>query len=792
MTAIAVTGMHRTGTSMVARALRFAGVYLGDDRDLIEPAPDNPDGFFEHAGFVRLGDDLLEATGGSWDQPPALGPMAADDARVMQLQSTARDLVTSLAVEQPWGWKDPRTCLTARFWLDLLPDVRFVVCVRHPLEVALSLKRRNQVSYTLGLTLWHTYYEVLLDAVPEGRRLVTHYDAYFGGGRSELDRIVGFAGLPPHAVADAKAALDPQLRHHRLDIGLPEAGVATATIDLYRRLCDEAGYPFEAGKRSSRATRVPRLALDLALAQQHLDERDRQVESLRRERAELTDRVTAIERTTGVASDLARVEARLDVLEAAVHGVRYQLEDLAARSDAPVVRACREMVRMHVPHEDSILVVAKGDSALLDLYGRPASNFPQDERGQYPGFAFAHSAAAVAHLEVQRVRGNRFLLIPESAAWWIDHYSAFGEHLVNRYRVAADEREAGLLVDLGARRALEHGWPRGLSDTLDRIATACGRQPAVLDWTDLNMQPHLPCCNVFMPPDDNEGLPYLNGTVDVVLVADTARLGEARRVASLAVISLEPNGGPRPDVAAVDVLAEEQLATPATLVIVDSTSPDETWLAHLREALDDEPGAELVVSSDPSTLVDAAGDAEVVAVVEDGVLPLPGCFTAARTAMAGGDRVGAVAVKLFAADGSLEAAGATIFADGSRAAVAAGSHDVAAPWHDYVRETCWGPGLMFLGAPAIDKIERQRALPAGATHAVWSSGLWAAGLRVVYQPAATAVRVVPASPTAAPVAAAIAEAWGPALQSRLDAPVVLDDRAWRELLARQDVEAGWQ
>jgi hypothetical protein len=280
--------------------------------------------------------------------------------------------------------------------------------------------------------------------------------------------------------------------------------------------------------------------------------------------------------------------------------------------------------------------------------------------------------------------------------------------------------------------------------------------------------------------------------VDVVLVTDTTRVDEARRVASLAVVSLRCDGGPRPDVATIDVLAEHQLATPATLVIVDSAAPEEAWLAHLREALDDEPGAELVVSSSPSTLLDVAGDAEMVAVIEDGVLPLPGCFTAARAAMAGSDRVGAVAVKLFAAAGSLEAAGATVFADGSHAPVATGSHDVAAPWHDYVRETCWGPGLMFFGAAAVDKIERQRALPSDATHAVWSSALWAAGLRVVYQPAATAVRAVPASPTSAAAAAAIAEAWGPALPARPDAPVVLDDRAWRELLARQDVEAGWQ
>jgi hypothetical protein len=792
MNPIAVTGMHRTGTSMVARAMRLAGVYLGDDDDLVEPAPDNPDGFFEHAGFVRLADDLLEATGGSWDQPPPCGPMAADDARVTQLQSTARDLVTSLAVKQPWGWKDPRTCLTARFWIDLLPSVRFVVCLRHPLEVALSLKRRNQVSYTLGLSLWHVYYETLLDAVPEDRRLVTHYDAYFGGGGSELDRVVGFAGLPPHTVADAKAALDPQLRHHRLDIGLPEAGVTAPTIDLYHRLCDEAGYPAEDRPARARATQVPRLALDLALARQHLDERDRQVESLRRERAELTNRVTAIERTTGQESDLARIETRLDVLEAAVHDVRYQLEGLDTRSDGSVVRGCREMVRSHVARNDDVLVVAKDDLAYLDLYGRPAANFPQDAQGQYPGFAFAHSAAAIAHLEVQRVRGSRFLLIPETAGWWIDHYPAFGEHLVNRYRVAASEPGAGLLIDLGARRALHGGWPLGISDALDRIATACGRRPAVLDWTDVNMQQHLPECNVFVPPHETERLPYLNRTVDVVLITNATRLEEARRVASLAVVSLDPQGGPRADVATIDVVAEHQLATPATLVIVDAPAPEEAWLAHLREALDDEPGAELVVSSSPSTLLDAAGGAEMVAVIEDGVLPLPGCFTAARAALGARDRCGAVAVKLFAADGSLEAAGATVFADGSHAPVATGSHDVAAPWHDYVRGSCWGPGLMFFSAAAVDKLERQRALPSGATHAVWSSALWAAGLCVAYQPAATAVRAVPAPPTSAAAAAAIADAWRPAMPSRPDAPDLLDDSAWRELVAREEVGAGWQ
>jgi hypothetical protein len=241
MTPVAITGMHRTGTSMIAKALRLAGLYLGEDSDLVEPAPDNPEGFFEHAAFVRLDDDLLEATGGAWDQPPACGPLAFDDPRVVQLTPIAHQLVAAMEDEGPWGWKDPRTCLTARFWLDLLPDLRFVVCIRHPLEVALSLKRRNQVSYSLGISLWQAYYEALLDAVPADRVLFTHYDAHFQDADRELDRIVGFAGLDPEATAAARAARNPALRHHRLGTTLAEADVAPVTIDLYRTLCEGAG-----------------------------------------------------------------------------------------------------------------------------------------------------------------------------------------------------------------------------------------------------------------------------------------------------------------------------------------------------------------------------------------------------------------------------------------------------------------------------------------------------------------------------------------------------------------------
>ena len=93
--------------------------------------------------------------------------MAVDDPRVEDLPKRARDLVSELAIVPHWGWKDPRASLTIRFWLDLIPDLRVILCVRHPLEVALSLKRRNNTSYAHGLSLWHTYYETVLEEVDE-------------------------------------------------------------------------------------------------------------------------------------------------------------------------------------------------------------------------------------------------------------------------------------------------------------------------------------------------------------------------------------------------------------------------------------------------------------------------------------------------------------------------------------------------------------------------------------------------------------------------------------------------
>ena len=157
---IAITGMHRSGTSMITRALHDSGLHLigTGAEELIDAAEDNPEGFWENKAIVACNDELLEATGGAWDNPPELPPLAVDDPRVAHIGDASTAALAALSEHDHWGFKDPRTCLTAAYWLDLEPELRFIICVRHPLEVALSLKRRNQNSYSLGLALWERYY----------------------------------------------------------------------------------------------------------------------------------------------------------------------------------------------------------------------------------------------------------------------------------------------------------------------------------------------------------------------------------------------------------------------------------------------------------------------------------------------------------------------------------------------------------------------------------------------------------------------------------------------------------
>jgi hypothetical protein len=227
---------------MVTKMLHASGLFLGDESDLIPSNPNNPEGFWENKRFVRINSRVLDQLRGAWDCPPAIPEDWVGDG-LAPYRAEAEVLLADFADREPWGWKDPRNCLTLPFWQSILRPIPVVIVVRNPLEVAKSLRERNGFSYALGLTLWQDYNQRLIESVAECDRIVTHYDACLQNPESELRRLMSFVGFSVdeatiEQVADVHR---PELRHHRSTTQeFDAANVAPDIIDLYRGLCAEA------------------------------------------------------------------------------------------------------------------------------------------------------------------------------------------------------------------------------------------------------------------------------------------------------------------------------------------------------------------------------------------------------------------------------------------------------------------------------------------------------------------------------------------------------------------------
>ena len=169
---------------MLTRLLHVSGLYLGSEKDLMAPQADNPDGFWEHLGFVALNDELLNELGGAWDLPPSVDEKFTD-ARLDPVRLKAQLIIDQFQAASIWGWKDPRNCLTLPFWQDLLPTLKTIIIVRNPLEVAYSMRKRNGTSYAFGLRLWEIYNRRLIETAIEHQRLITHYDLFFENAEKE-------------------------------------------------------------------------------------------------------------------------------------------------------------------------------------------------------------------------------------------------------------------------------------------------------------------------------------------------------------------------------------------------------------------------------------------------------------------------------------------------------------------------------------------------------------------------------------------------------------------------------
>ena len=147
---IIITGMHRSGTSLLSRILMQQSIFMGYKLD------SNNESIF----FQRINKWILSCIVSSWDNPRTLQDLEIEDVDLIinrldkvlnsrfskSLFLGKKDLFYNRSLNKMdvnWGWKDPVNTFTLFIWKQIFHNSKIININRHPLDVSSSLINRE-------------------------------------------------------------------------------------------------------------------------------------------------------------------------------------------------------------------------------------------------------------------------------------------------------------------------------------------------------------------------------------------------------------------------------------------------------------------------------------------------------------------------------------------------------------------------------------------------------------------------------------------------------------------------
>lgn len=273
---------------------------------------------------------------------------------------------------------------------------------------------------------------------------------------------------------------------------------------------------------------------------------------------------------------------------------------------------------------------------------------------------------------------------------------------------------------------------QALTRIVELYVSASNRYLSVLNWTStLDMTSVLPLHAVFSPPNDDEYLPYLDRTVDLVIIRsqNRDRLNEARRVAKYGVLCVEDNTTITHEMLQVIESTHEQLPS-VSLVLPSYNHRDYTnnCLQRMVETIPTDMDVEIIVVDDCSPedgvyeevklwegrdsrirvyqnpqnmgylmtckFGASVASKDIVVTLNNDILPEPGWIQALARTFVDFPDAGAVGGMLIFADGRLQEAGAAVFNIGNAWNVGR-LEDPEKPEYNFVRKVDYVSGAML-------------------------------------------------------------------------------------------------
>lgn len=209
---VLVSGTQRSGTSVLARTVNLLGCALPGE--LLATNAGNPTGYWENVRAVAIDEELLKALGRSWDDPRALPTdWLHSEAAAVAREQIAQLLDDEFSTQPLTVLKDPRLCLLAPLWIEVATssgfDVRVVVCLRDPREVAASLARFSGMDAAQARLLWLRQL-VAAEAGSRGHpRALAYHDRLLADVHGSTENIARSLGLAwPESGDASRSAID--------------------------------------------------------------------------------------------------------------------------------------------------------------------------------------------------------------------------------------------------------------------------------------------------------------------------------------------------------------------------------------------------------------------------------------------------------------------------------------------------------------------------------------------------------------------------------------------------------
>ena len=223
--AVLVLGMHRSGTSALARVLSLLGAALPEG--LLGPGYGNMLGHWESKRLMEIDDEILHAMGRTWDDPRQIPAAWFRSRTAYSFHERLREVIQSEFADAPLIIiKEPRICRLAPLYLDVLDALgmrpHVVLTVRHPVEVIRSISDRNELDQATIEFLWLRHVLEAETASRSCRRVWTRYDQLLRSWEATVQSIargldITWPNEPEHVRPMIDEFLRPRHRHHQID-----------------------------------------------------------------------------------------------------------------------------------------------------------------------------------------------------------------------------------------------------------------------------------------------------------------------------------------------------------------------------------------------------------------------------------------------------------------------------------------------------------------------------------------------------------------------------------------------